>query len=134
LFAFSPEAVTPDRRTAIERHTATCASCRATRDFFAVAEEDLSDVDMWEPIAGSATRESLAAYAERIADEDGEAEELLAPLFAAPGKAAWTNLQAQKRFHSGGVVRRLNAHAASISESEPLDALTFADAAISIAE
>src|SRR5205823_12094492 len=107
---------------------------RATRDFFAVAEEDLSDVDMWEPIAGSATRESLAAYAERIANEDEEAEELLAPLFAAPGKAAWTNLLAQQHFRTGGVVRRLSAHAHEVCQNEPLAALIFADNAITAAE
>jgi len=134
LFAFSANAVAPERREAIERHTAACASCRATRDFFAVAEEDLSDLDMWEQIAGSATRETLAAYAQRIADEDDEAEDLLKPLLDAPGKTAWTNLLAQRRFRTGGVVRRLTAHAASIADSEPLAALTFADAAISIAE
>jgi len=134
LYAFSPDAVSPERRTAIERHTAACGSCRATRDFFAVAEEDLGDLDMWERIAGSATRESLVAYAQRIADEDAEAEELLTPLFDAPAKAAWTNLLAQRRFRTGGVVRRLTAHAANVSDDEPLAALTFADAAISIAE
>ena len=87
LYAFSATAVSPERREAIERHTAACASCRSTRDFFAVAEEDLSDVDMWEQIAGSATLEALTAYAERIAEEDAEAEEILSPLFAAPAKS-----------------------------------------------
>jgi tetratricopeptide (TPR) repeat protein len=134
LFAFSPTAVSPERREVIERHTAACASCRSTRDFFAVAEEDLSDVDMWEQIAGSATLEALTAYAERIAEEDAEADDLLKPLLAAPGKTAWTNLLAQRRFRTGGVVRRLTNHAASVSDNEPLAALTFADAAISIAE
>lgn len=134
LFAFSPDTVSPERRTAIERHTSTCASCRATRDFFAVAEQDLGDLDMWERIAGSATREMLAAYAQRIADEDEEAEELLQPLLDAPGKMAWTHLLAQRRFRTGGVVRRLTNHAAIVAESQPLTALTFADAAISIAE
>ncbi|HKS23289.1 MAG TPA: hypothetical protein VJZ76_10855 [Thermoanaerobaculia bacterium] len=134
VYAFSPNAVSPERRTAIERHTSACASCRATRDFFAVAEEDLGDVDLWEQAAGSATLDALTAYAERIAEEDEEAEELLKPLLGAPAKAAWKNLLAERRFRSGGVVRRLTAHAASIADDEPLAALTFADAAISIAE
>ena len=134
LYAFSADAVPPDRKVAIERHTAVCASCRATRDFFAVAEEDLGDLDMWERVAGSATLESLAAYAQRIADEDEEAEELLKPLLDSPGKAARTNLVAQRRFRTGGVVRRLTNHAANLADSEPFAALTFADLAILVAE
>jgi len=134
LYAFSAEEVSPERRMAIERHTAACASCRATRDFFAVAEEDLGDLDMWERIAGSATREALTAYAQRIAEEDEEAEELVKPLLDAPAKTARMNLLAQRRFRTGGVVRQLTNHAASIADSEPFAALTFADVAISIAE
>jgi len=134
IFAFNPDAMPEPRHSIITRHTAECATCRTTLDFFAVAEDDLSDVDVWEPVIGSATREALMSYAARIADEDSEAEELLKPLFDAPVKAAWTNLHTQKRFLSGGVARRLSAHAHSLLLSEPLDALTFADAAISVAE
>jgi tetratricopeptide (TPR) repeat protein len=134
IFAFNPDATPEPRRSVITRHTAECATCRTTLDFFAVAEDDLSDVDVWEPVMGSATREALMSYAARIAEEDHEAEELLKPLFDAPAKVAWTNLHTQKRFLSGGVVRRLSAHAHNIYEDEPLDALTFAEAAISVAE
>jgi tetratricopeptide (TPR) repeat protein len=134
VFAFAPDAMPEPRRSVITRHTAECATCRATLDFFAVAEDDLSDIDVWEPVMGSATHEALMSYAARIADEDREAEELLKPLFDAPAKAAWMNLHTQRRFLSGGVARRLSAHAHSVCESEPLDALTFADAAISVAE
>jgi len=134
LFAFDPAALPEQRRRAIEEHTASCADCRSRRDFFAVTEEDLTDVDVWEASISSATRESLMTYAARIAEEDREADELLEPYFAAPAKAAWTSLHKQKRFLTGGVVRRLSTHAHGICESEPLDALTFADAAISIAE
>jgi tetratricopeptide (TPR) repeat protein len=134
IFAFNPDAMPEPRRSVITRHTAECAKCRTTLDFFAVAEDDLSDVDVWEPVIGSATREALMSYAARIADEDSEAEEILKPLFDAPAKAAWTNIHTQKRFLTGGVVRRLSGHAHSICEDEPLDALTFADAAISVAD
>lgn len=134
VFAFDPDAMPEPRRSVITRHTAECASCRSTLDFFAVAEDDLSDVDVWEPVMGSATHDALMSYAARIADEDREAEEVLKPLFDAPAKTAWMNLRTQRRFLSGGVARRLSAHAHSVCESEPLDALTFADAAISVAE
>ncbi|MEA2235532.1 MAG: hypothetical protein QOC81_256 [Thermoanaerobaculia bacterium] len=134
VFAFDPDAMPEPRRSVINRHTAECAACRSTLDFFMVAEDDLSDVDVWEPVMGSATHDALMSYAARIADEDREAEELLQPLFDAPAQAAWLNLSTKKRFLSGGVARRLSSHAHSVCESEPLDALTFADAAISVAE
>jgi tetratricopeptide (TPR) repeat protein len=134
VFAFDPDKAPEPRRSIILRHTAECASCRSTLDFFSVAEEDLSDVDVWEPVMGSATHDALMSYAARIADEDREAEELLQPLFASPMQAAWLNLNKKRRFLSGGVARRLSAHAHSICLSEPLDALTFADAAVSVAE
>lgn len=134
VYAFNPAAVAPERGAAIAEHIAECAACRSTHDFFAVADEDLSDADVWERSVGSATRESLMAYAARIAEEDAEAEELLRPLFDAPARVAWRKLQQQKRFLTGGIVRQLNARALALRENEPLDALTFAEAAITIAE
>jgi tetratricopeptide (TPR) repeat protein len=134
LFAFDPTAQSDAEREAIERHTAVCGQCRTRLDFFAVTEADLTDADIWEESLGSATRDSLFAYASQIADEDNEADEMLQPLFAAPAKTAWTNLHRQRRFLTGGVARRLSAHAHDLCESEPLEALTFADAAISVAE
>jgi tetratricopeptide (TPR) repeat protein len=134
IFAFDPEAVQQERRAAILRHLALCGSCRSTHDFFAVTEDDLTDIDVWEPVMGSATRDALMAYGARIGEEDREADELLKPLFDSPAKAAYTNLQLQSRFLSGGVVRRLTTRAHEVCESEPLDALTFAEAAIAVAD
>src|SRR5215203_4389160 len=134
VFAFDPDTATTRRSIAIQQHVAACGECRARLDFFSVTEEDLADPDVWERSAGSPTLDTLRAYGEMIADEDEEAEELLAPFFASPATIAMTNFRTLgKRYRSGGVVRRLNAHANSICESEPLDALTFAEAAISIA-
>jgi tetratricopeptide (TPR) repeat protein len=134
FYAFDSAAVPEDRRRAIETHTAECAECRAMRDFFAVAEDDFSDGDTWERGMGSATREALMAYAARIAEEDTAAEELLRLMFDVPARIAWANPHRQKKYLNGGVVRQLNARALALRESEPLDALTFADAAIAIAE
>lgn len=135
LFALEPDRLPPDRRAAVHRHIAACAACQAGVDFFAVAEEELREPDVWEPSLGSATLDSLRAYAEQIAAEDEEAEALLEPLFQSPAAVALTNIKTLgKRFMTGGVVRRLNAHAHGICESEPLDALTFADVAVTIAE
>lgn len=134
VFAFDPAAVSADRGVEIQHHTATCTVCRMTFDFFAVTDDDLADGDVWEPVVGSATLDSLREYGTRIANEDREAKELLKSLLHAPAKVAWTNLATQRDFLTGGVVRRLNAHAHDRCASEPLDALTFADAAISVAE
>src|SRR6185436_3620978 len=72
VYAFDPAAVPEERRNAVIKHLAACAACRATHDFFAVAEDDLGDADVWERTMGSATYESLMAYAARIAAEDEE--------------------------------------------------------------
>lgn len=136
-FAADPDSIPADRRHAIEEETARCAICRTSLDFFSVVSaEELSDVEMWEPAAEWRSDDPMRAYAERIAAEDREADELLEEekLLTSPTKTAWKDLQRDKRLLSGGIVRRLTAHANSVCEQEPLDALTFADAAISVAE
>jgi tetratricopeptide (TPR) repeat protein len=136
-FAADPDSFPADRRLAIERETTGCAICRTSLDFFSViSAEELADLELTEPRAGWSMDDPMRAYAERIAAEDSEADELLAAqkLLDSPTRTAWKNLQRDKRLITGGVVRRLNAHANSIYESNPLDALTFADAAISVAE
>ena len=132
LFSLDPAAC--DRRLEIETHLAECAQCCATADFMRATDEDLGDPDVWERTEGSATLRSLQAIAERIAAEDAVADELLRNLLAAPAATAWTKLHARKKYLTGGVVRRLSAEAHRVCEAEPLDALTFADAAISVAE
>jgi tetratricopeptide (TPR) repeat protein len=132
IFAFDPAA--SPHRSEIETHIAACAACRTTVDFMRVTDADLGDEEVWEWTAGSATMNSLLAMAAQIATEDAEADELLKDLLHAPAVTAWTKIQNIKRYRTGGVARRLSAHAFSIFEREPLDALTFADAAISVAE
>jgi tetratricopeptide (TPR) repeat protein len=132
VFAFDPAAC--PRRSEVETHVAGCATCRTTVDFMRVTDADLGDEDVWEQTEGSATMDSLLTLAAKIAAEDAEADELLKNLLRAPGATAWTKIQNIKRFRTGGVVRRLSAHAHSVCEAEPLEALTFADAAISVAE
>lgn len=134
LYAFHREAVTPERRAEIEAHVGVCAACQSTLDFFAAADDDLADPDTWEPIVGSDTYTSLMDHGARVAAEDEEAEELLRDYIANPVRAAWTVLSTKKAFRTGGVVRKLNDHAHSICEDDALAALTFADAAIDVAE
>jgi len=136
-FATDPDSVSADRRLAIEQESAGCSTCRTSLDFFSViTAEELADGELSEPGADWSSDDPMRAYAERIAAEDREADEALAQekLLESPMKTAWKNLQRDRRLCTGGVVRRLNAHAHSIYENEPLAALTFADAAISVAE
>lgn len=133
MFAHDPASFAGERHMSIERHTASCAECGARLDFYSVTEEDLHDPAVWQPI-GATTAALMSAYANRCAAEDAEADELLKPLFDAPPKAAWANVRKQREFHTGGVVRRLNARAHAIVASEPLAALTFADLAQAVAE
>jgi tetratricopeptide (TPR) repeat protein len=133
VYAADPDAIDAARCVEIEREIAACAECRTTFEFLAVADDDLSDPDVWEPLTGSATLDSMRALGARTAAEDEEAAALVQPLLDAPVLAAWSPLRS-KRYLTGGVVRKLLAHAATLHEREPLDALTFADAAISIAE
>jgi tetratricopeptide (TPR) repeat protein len=138
LYAAQPEAIAEDRRTAIEAHLAACAECQEAHDFFAIRDDDLGDdlaePDTWEPMIGSATHAALMEYGARVAEEDRDAEIILQPFLDNPVHAAWTTLLAKRRFRTGGVVRKLCAAAHSIYESKPRVALTFADAAISVAE
>lgn len=133
LFAHDKPAFDPGRREVIESHIASCAECGATFDFYAVAEGDLGDLVVWQPIIGS-TAAAMSAYAYQCAAEDAEADELLQEYFEKPRKAALANIGNQRKFHTGGVVRRLNARAHEVVASKPLDALIFADLAQVVAD
>jgi tetratricopeptide (TPR) repeat protein len=133
LFAHDKLAVERERREEIESHVAHCAECGATLDFYSVAEEDLGDLAVWRPIIGS-TAAAMSAYANQCAAEDAAADELLQEFFAKPRKAAVLNVRNLRKFHTGGVVRRLNAKAHEVVASEPLEALIFADLAQAVAD
>lgn len=133
LFVHDKTAFARERREEIESHIAKCAECGATFDFYSVAEEDLGDLAVWQPILGS-TAAAMRAYAYQCAAEDAEADQLLKEYFENPRKAALVNIRNYRKFHTGGVVRRLNARAHALFESEPLDALIFADFAQAVAE
>src|SRR6185436_3542815 len=126
LFAHDKVAFQRERREEIEAHIANCAECGASFDFYSVAEEDLGDLAVWQPIIGS-TAAAMSAYANRCAAEDAEADELLQEYFEKPRKAAVTNMRIQRKFHTGGVMRQLNAKTHELFASKPLNALIFAD-------
>ena len=138
LYAAQPEAIEECRRAQIQAHVAACAECQEAHDFFAIGDDGLTEAlgeeDTWEPMIGSATYAALMDYGARVAEEDREAEALLAEYLENPIRAAWDALTAKRRYRTGGVVRKLNAAAHAVHKSKPRIALTFADAAISVAE
>lgn len=138
LHAAQPDAINERRRAEIDAHLAACGECQAAYDFFAVHEDKvadaLSEFDTWEPITGSATFTALMAYGAQIAEEDRDAEIILKEYIENPIRAAWDALTSKRRYRTGGVVRKLNAAAHAVHKSKPRIALTFADAAISVAE
>jgi tetratricopeptide (TPR) repeat protein len=133
LFAHDPEELTHQRRTEIEQHTANCAKCGKSLNFYTITEEDLRDPLVWQPVLVTCDP-VISGYASRCAAEDAEADWLLKDYFAAPPMAAWVDVTARREFRSGGVVRRLNARAHAIVASEPRAALTYADQAQAIAD
>ncbi len=133
LFAHDKLSFERDRRDEIESHIANCAECGASFDFYSVAEEDdLVGLAVWQPIIGS-TFAAMSAYANKCAAEDTEADELLKDYFENPRKAALANIRNQRKFHTGGVVRRLNAKAHELYANNALEALIFADLAQAVA-
>ena len=97
-------------------------------------DEALGEADTWEPMIGSATYDALMEYGARVAEEDRDAAAILEPYLENPIRAAWDALTTKRRYRTGGVVRKLNAAAHAVHKSKPRVALTFADAAISVAE
>lgn len=133
LFAHDKLAVERERREEIESHIANCAECGAGFDFYSVAEDDLGDLAVHQSIIGS-TAAAMSAYAHQCAAEDAEADVVLKDYFENPRKAALANVRNLRKFHTGGIVRRLNARAHDVVASKPLDALIFADLAQAVAD
>jgi tetratricopeptide (TPR) repeat protein len=133
LYAFDPDASA--NRAEIESHLADCPACQSNLTFIRSVDAGLRDPDAWE-IAEDDTsgREAIRRFAADVAAENEEAERLLEGLLANPARTAFANLASKKAYLTAGVVRRLIRAAAEVREREALDALTFADSAIEIAE
>jgi tetratricopeptide (TPR) repeat protein len=130
LYASDPDAIAPTRTLEIHAHLGRCTDCADTYDTF-VATFAGEDDEAFLTSEGSA---ASMEYGARVARENADADELLKDYFDEPERAAWRNLAAQRKYRHGGVVRRLAKKAFDVCASEPLHALTFADAAIAVAE
>ncbi|HEX3581728.1 MAG TPA: tetratricopeptide repeat protein [Thermoanaerobaculia bacterium] len=120
----------------MEAHLAGCPPCSANLAFIHWVDAGLRDPEVWEIADRDAShiRAAIRDAAAQVAAEDDEAERLLHELIAIPGRLAFSNLGARRRYHTAGVVRRLLRAADVACDSAPLDALTFADSAIAVSE
>lgn len=132
-YSYDPESFPAERQAQIQRHLAACTECDAHFDFYTVFDEDLKDPAVWRPSDASGLM-LMRAYRLQCEAEDAEAKERLEPYFANATLAAFANIRKLREFHTGGVVRRLNAEANAIAASNPVKALTFADLAQAIAD
>jgi tetratricopeptide (TPR) repeat protein len=135
-YAFDPASV--ENAVGLAAHLGDCPDCAALLRLIETVDAGLADRETWE--LSEATRslgsldQTLHDLVSRIADEDEEAERLLEPLLANPVALARMNLAEKPKYRTGGVVRHLIAAATANLEREPLEALSFADAAIEVAE
>jgi tetratricopeptide (TPR) repeat protein len=133
-YAFDPDSIA--NRQEIEAHIAACPRCSATLTFIRSVDAGFGDREAWEIAErdASPTRETIRDLAARLAVEDEEAEQLLEGLLENPARTALANLGTRRKFLTAGVARRLLRAASEACDREPLQALTFADAAIDVGE
>jgi tetratricopeptide (TPR) repeat protein len=133
-YAFDPDAVS--NRQEIEAHVADCPQCSSSLTFIRSVDDGLADPDAWamaDPDEDG-KREEMRERAAETAAEDEQAAELLAGLLGNAARTIWADLGSHEQYRTAGVARRLIGAANDACEREPLEALTFADAAIDVAE
>jgi tetratricopeptide (TPR) repeat protein len=122
---------------AIKQHLPVCAECRGRLQFIDELDDAFRDPEMWAAIDLVQTRArrldaALAEYV-RIENEDADAEVLLAPLLQSPIRFYHVDVDADTRFHTAGVVRKLCRAAHARHEQQPQFSLRIAEAACRIA-
>lgn len=134
LSAYALDSALVPSRTAVDDHLLTCADCRARLEMIRSFDALLRDPASWSEEKPSRTRDILVQQETLHRREDIEAKELLRPVLdGTSGSFVWANLAEKSKYHTGGVVRHLIAHADSASYSHPLYALNVAETAVAIA-
>jgi tetratricopeptide (TPR) repeat protein len=135
-YAFDPDAM-PHRRE-IEGHVVACPQCSSSLTFIRSVDAGLADAGAWEIAeqgdAPAGELQAMRNLAAQVAAEDEAAAALLDELLTNPARMVWLDLASRRKYRTAGVVRRLFRAAADAFDREPLDALTFADTAIEVAE
>jgi tetratricopeptide (TPR) repeat protein len=122
---------------AIKQHLAHCDECRGRLQFIDELDDAFRDPEMWAAADGFLTRpqrfQAAMAEYQRIENEDADAEALLAPLLKSPIRFHDVDVDADARFHTAGVVRKLCHAAHARHEEQPQFSLLLTEAACRIA-
>src|SRR5205085_2379023 len=116
---------------AIEEHLRTCAACANALSFFRTLTAELREEETWAAEEEARTEKGMRLvrdFAERIAAEDADAQRLLEGVLDSPYRFTHANIVARKRFHTGGVVRRLCEAVREQCDIEPLYAMQLVEA------
>lgn len=123
---------------AIGQHLPHCNECRRRLQFIDELDDAFRDPEMWAAadrlLLTRAQRfeDAMAEYL-RVEKEDSDAEALLAPLLKSPIRFHDVDVEADARFHTAGVVRKLCRAAHARHEEQPQFSLLLAEAASRIA-
>lgn len=136
MYALEPSLV--PNRTDVEAHLAVCNECRSSLGAIRMFDAALTEVDAWpanaEGAGHSAAVEQLRVFASRSAEEDRDAQRLLAE-FEEPDAAprfVWADIPSKPEYQSGGIARALSKRANGMCTRKPLYALALAEAAVRI--
>lgn len=136
LIAYAAESQPSAAGMAVEAHLDGCPPCRDRYETIlrelanGLDEEESWVVEEPDPVAAQALREQAA----RNRREDEEAKELLGTLLQDPEAFVWEDVSRKRKYHTGGVVRRLATAAFETCYQSPRHAFHLAETAVAIAE
>ncbi|MCU1348133.1 MAG: hypothetical protein JWO56_1163 [Acidobacteria bacterium] len=136
ICAEAPESLTAPE--AVRAHLDGCESCRQRVDDYRGLAAEMSDPAAWAAaddldVEGQG-QAALARFEARIANEDADAERLLAGVRNEPLHFPIMKLLGRQRLYTGGVVRLLCQWAHEKCDDEPLLALVLAETATAFAD
>jgi tetratricopeptide (TPR) repeat protein len=126
-----------EQEAAVEKHIQTCDACANGVAFYRTLSFEMRDEEVWTAASEARTNRGLEVvreFADRIAAEDAEAKRLLENLLESPYRFTRANIVSKKRFHTGGVVRRLCEAVREQCDIEPPYAMQLVEATQFIAE
>jgi tetratricopeptide (TPR) repeat protein len=122
---------------AIEKHLAGCKECSGRLQFIGEMDDAFRDPETWAAMGLIMTRprrfEAALAEYRRIEKEHADAEALLEPLVKSLIRFRDVDMEADPRFHTAAVVRKLCRAAHAYHEKQPQFSLVITNAACRIA-
>jgi tetratricopeptide (TPR) repeat protein len=122
---------------AIEKHLADCGECSGRLQFIGAMDDAFRDPETWASMGLFMTRprrlEAALGEFRRIKKEDADADALLEPLVKSVIRFRDADIDADTRFHTATVVRKLCRAAHARHEKQPQFSLVITNAACRIA-